>query len=77
MQHGFEWCDKKTDQSITYDVKDGLPDNNVLDIVPDKNGNSRLSADNGICKFTPPSSEYILEVCRNWIKEKDCRRRIL
>ncbi len=65
---GLDRFDKKTEQFITYTVKDGLPDNEVGGIVPDENGNLWLNTKNGICKFTPPSFESMKPVCRNYNK---------
>jgi streptogramin lyase len=63
---GLNRFDKKTEQFVWYTVKDGLPDNNVVDILADENGHLWLSTEKGICKFTPPSSENKKAVCRNY-----------
>jgi len=65
---GLDRFDKKTDQFVSYTVKDGLPDNEVSGILPDDNGNLWLSTSKGLCKFTPPLSENMKPVCRNYNK---------
>ena len=63
---GIDRFDKKTEQFKTYTVQDGLPDNNVLGILADENGNLWLSTEKGICKFTPPSVENGKPVFRTY-----------
>ena len=65
---GLDRFDKKTERFIAYTTKDGLPDNEVSGILADENGNLWLSTTKGLCKFTPPSSENIKPVCRNYNK---------
>ncbi len=65
---GLNRFDKKTEQFVWYTVKDGLPNNDVLGIVADENGNLWLSTEKGICKFTPPSGENAKAVCQNYDK---------
>ena len=57
---------KRLNNLFRIPVKDGLPDNYVIGILADENGNLWLSTKKGICKFTPPSFENRKAVCRNY-----------
>ncbi|MBK9732797.1 MAG: hypothetical protein IPO83_16215 [Chitinophagaceae bacterium] len=63
---GLNELDKKSEQFISFTIKDGLPDNSVRGIEQDNLGNLWLSSTKGICRFTPPASPNQKAVCRNY-----------
>jgi PAS domain S-box-containing protein len=56
---GLNKFDKKTQKFITYDQKDGLPNDIVLGIIEDEKRNLWLSTANGISKFSPSTTEFV------------------
>ncbi len=63
---GLNEYDRNTEKFVSYTMKDGLPDNSVVGILPDDHGNLWLSTNSGICKFTVPSSENRKAIFRNY-----------
>lgn len=55
---GLNALDKKTGQCRHYSTKDGLPDDVIYGILPDRRGNLWLSTNSGLSKFTPQSEHF-------------------
>lgn len=56
---GLNKFDKQTQKFITYNQKDGLPNDIVLGIIEDERKNLWLSTANGISKFNPITTEFV------------------
>ena len=63
---GLNVFDRPSGQFTSYTTKDGLPDNSVMGILSDDVGNLWLSTNNGLCRFTPPSSGQGKATTRNY-----------
>jgi ligand-binding sensor domain-containing protein/two-component sensor histidine kinase len=63
---GLNRFDKQHEKFTAYTIKNGLPGNAVIGILPGDDGNLWLSTNKGICKFTPPSYENGVAIFRNY-----------
>ncbi len=63
---GLNEFDRNTEKFVAYTMKNGLPDNAVIGILPDNQGNLWISTNSGICKFTAPSSQNKKAIFRNY-----------
>jgi signal transduction histidine kinase/ligand-binding sensor domain-containing protein/CheY-like chemotaxis protein len=55
---GLVLWNQKSKTQVTYTTQDGLPDNIVQCILPDRFGNLWLSTNNGLSKFDPESNTF-------------------
>ena len=57
-ENGLVRFDPKTGQYTAFSTRDGLPDNVVQCILPDRSGNLWLSTDNGLSIFNPSEKSF-------------------
>ncbi len=55
---GFDYWDVKEDKFYHHTTKDGLPDNKVYSILPDKQGRLWMSTDNGLSCFDTSAKSF-------------------
>ena len=55
---GLIRLNKKTDQAKIFTIENGLPNNTVYSIVPDKNSNLWISTNTGISRFSPETNSF-------------------
>lgn len=58
---GLSILDSESQNLSTYTPNEGLPDNTIKSIVPDRQGNLWLSTNNGICRFNLKT-----KACKNY-----------
>lgn len=55
---GLNALDKKTGECLHYNTNDGLPDDVIYGILPDRQGHLWLSTNSGLSKFTPQNEHF-------------------
>lgn len=58
-RHGLIHLDTLHQRCRLFTTKDGLPNNNIVGILPDEFGYLWLSTDNGLCRFHPAENSFI------------------
>ncbi|MFQ5569295.1 MAG: two-component regulator propeller domain-containing protein [Rhodothermales bacterium] len=55
---GFNAFDPSTERFVHYNRRHGLPDNDILGILPDNEGSVWLSTNNGVSRFNPQTEAF-------------------